>query len=123
MICVHNLDCSGANQVIFNIVQGSVHTGNIVVISPRMGPIVNQFIGSGASIRIGIVSQILSNIHDVFLIICNTIMTADIVVSMVENAYPVMWILHEWWTDEMIIENLKLRNIVGYGIKGMNNNN
>ena len=45
-------------------------------------------------------------------------MTADIVVSMAESVQPVMWILHEWWTDEMIVENLKLRNIVGYDIEG-----
>ena len=32
---------------------------------------------------------------------------------MAQRSHPVIWVLHEWWTDEMIVENLALRNIDG----------
>lgn len=38
-------------------------------------------------------------------------MTADIVVQMSERPQPVIWILHEWWDEPMIVENLRARNI------------
>ena len=83
MLCTHNLDCSGANQVILNIVQGAIHAGNVVVLSPRLGPMANRFIDCGASVRTGVLSELLRDIRDVFLVICNTIMCANIVVEIV----------------------------------------
>ena len=38
-------------------------------------------------------------------------MTADIVIKMTKRPQPVIWILHEWWDEAMIIENLRVRNI------------
>jgi hypothetical protein len=38
-------------------------------------------------------------------------MTADSVVEMTKRPQPVIWMIHEWWDDEMINENLSLRNI------------
>lgn len=58
----------------------------------------------------GDLETLLNEIRDVFCIICNTIMTAPIVVEMSNRIYPVVWILHEWWDDEMIVENLAIRN-------------
>ena len=60
--------------------------------------------------RVGNLETLLNEIRDVFCIICNTIMTAPIVVEMAARVHPVIWILHEWWDDEMIVENLKMRN-------------
>ena len=112
-ICVQNLDFNGANQVILNIVAGSVHQGNVVILSPRLGPLVSRLVDSGASVRIGEILQLLGDIRDVFCIICNTIMTARVVNTMAKRAHPVIWVLHEWWTDDMIVENLALRSMDG----------
>ena len=117
VICVQNLDFSGANQVILNTVAGTMHGGNVIVVSPRPGPIASKFVENGASIRIGIVDDVLNKISDVFLLMCNTIMTADIVCKYSNRSHPVIWILHEWWTDEMIDENLKMRNIKTLSLK------
>ena len=100
-ICVQNLDFNGANQVILNIVAGSVHQGNVVILSPRLGPLVSRLVDSGASVRIGEILQLLGDIRDVFCIICNTIMTARVVNTMANRAHPVIWVLHEWWTDDI----------------------
>ena len=113
IICVQNLDFSGANQVILNLIEGGLHEGNVIVVSPRYGPLATKFVDSGASVRTGEILMVLADIRDVYLIICNTIMTAPIVNAMHRRSHPVIWILHEWWTDEMIIENLKIRNIEG----------
>lgn len=113
VICVQNLDFSGANQVVLNIVHGRMHNSNIVVVSPKAGTFAARFVETGASIRIGnSLDAVLKDIRDVFCVLCNTIMTADIVVHMAQTVrVPTMWIIHEWWTDEMIIENLKIRNL------------
>ncbi len=80
------------------------------------GPdLMQQFSGeSGAAVRVGILEDLLNEIRDIFFIICNTIMTAIIVVEMSQRPHPVIWILHEWWwDDEMIKENLRIRNYQG----------
>jgi 5'-nucleotidase len=43
-------------------------------------------------------------------------MTANIVVEMSERPHPVIWILHEWWDDDMIVENLRIRNYEGLNL-------
>lgn len=113
VICVQNLDFSGANQVVLNIVSGRVHSSNVVVLSPKMGTFAARFVDSGAAVRVGDLDQLLQEIRDVFCIICNTIMTANIVVEYYNHPVPVIWILHEWWDDEMIVENLRIRNYKG----------
>jgi glycosyltransferase involved in cell wall biosynthesis len=43
-------------------------------------------------------------------------MTAQHVVDMAQRPHPVIWILHEWWDDEMIKENLRIRNLAGLNL-------
>ena len=38
VICVQNLDYSGANQVVLNIISGRTHESNVVVLSPKRMP-------------------------------------------------------------------------------------
>jgi hypothetical protein len=102
---------AGANQVILNIILGRMHESNVVVISPVIGSFAARFVDSGAAVRIGNITNLLMEIRDIFCIVCNTIMTADIVVDLWKRSLPVVWIIHEWWTDEMITENLKIRNL------------
>ena len=94
-----------------NIVLGRMHESNVVVMSPVIGSFAARFVDSGAAVRIGNLTNLLMEIRDVFCILCNTIMTADIVVDLWKRSLPVVWIIHEWWTDDMIIENLKIRNL------------
>jgi hypothetical protein len=110
---VQNLDFSGANQVALNIVSGHLHESNLIVLSPQMGTFASRFIESGAAIRIGNLSNLLDEIKDIFCIICNTIMTAQHVVDMAKRPHPVVWILHEWWSDEMITRNREMRKMEG----------
>lgn len=86
--------------MILNIVSGVTHNGNVVVISPRKGPISDRFIQIGAAVRIGEVYNVLADVSDCFLVLCNTIMTADIIVKLKKEPFPTVWILHEWWTDK-----------------------
>ena len=111
VICVQNLDYSGANQVILNIIVGKLHLCNVIVLSPRMGTFAARFVETGAAVRIGDLPSLLDEIKDVFCVVCNTLMCADIVVDMAKRPHPVVWIIHEWWDDEMIKENLRIRNI------------
>lgn len=83
---------------------------NVVVLSPKLGTFAARFVDSGAAVRVGDLKDLLIEIRDVFCILCNTIMTAPIVVDMASKSIPVIWILHEWWDDEMILDNLKIRN-------------
>lgn len=113
VICVQNLDFSGANQVVLNIVSGHLHESNVIVLSPKVGTFAARFVETGAAVRFGDLSSLLDEIKDVFCIICNTIMTAQHVVDMARRPHPVIWILHEWWDDNMIKENLKIRSMTG----------
>jgi len=96
-----------------NIVAGTMHEGNVVVLSPLVGPFASKFAQYGTSVRTGDLQTLLNAVRDVFCIICNTIMTAPIVIEMSRRPHPVIWILHEWWDDGMIIENLAMRNLGG----------
>lgn len=82
-----------------------------------MGTFAGRFVESGAAVRVGILEDLLDQTRDVFCIICNTIMTANIVVEMSQRPHPIIWILHEWWDDEMIQENLKIRNYSGLSLE------
>ncbi len=86
------------------------------MLSPKNGTFGARFVESGAAVRVGILEDLLNGIRDVFCIICNTIMTANIVVEMANRPLPVIWILHEWWDDEMIKENLRIRNYQGLSL-------
>lgn len=82
VVCVQNLDCSGANQIILNILNGRMHESNIIVLAPAKGPFGSRFLDSGAAVRIGEIRNLLTEIRDIVCVICNTIMTAPIVVEM-----------------------------------------
>eukprot|EP00931_Biecheleriopsis_adriatica_P114710 TRINITY_DN90622_c0_g1_i1.p1 TRINITY_DN90622_c0_g1~~TRINITY_DN90622_c0_g1_i1.p1 ORF type:complete len:715 (+),score=194.92 TRINITY_DN90622_c0_g1_i1:278-2146(+) len=49
-------------------------------------------------------------VRDVRFAICNTIMTAHIVKTLEKRGVPCVWILHEWWTKDMIPVELGKRN-------------
>jgi len=124
-------DYSGAKQVLFNIIDGRLHDSNVIILSPTMGTFAARFFELGASVRIGDINTLVQNIRDIFCIICNTIMTANIVNQMASKI-PVIWIIHgntiiiiiitiiitiintssskEWWTESEIVENLRIRN-------------
>ena len=117
LICCQNLDFSGANQVVLNIVAGTMHEGNVVILAPKLGPFASRFVECGAAVRTGNLVDLLRDIRDVFCIICNTIMTAPYVIDMAQRTYPTIWIIHEWWDDEMIHENLAIRSIDGMTVE------
>ena len=82
VFCLQNLDFSGANQVILNIVLGDVHRGNTIVLSPKIGSFAARFVDTGVSVRVGVLEDLLQAIDDVFCVVCNTIMTCHFVVTM-----------------------------------------
>ena len=110
LLCTQNLTVSGANQVLLNLVEGTVWRGNLVVLSPSIGPFAKEFSDLGASVRIGSLSALLKHVRDVRLAICNTIMTAHNVLELDSHSIPAIWILHEWWPGEMLVEELNKRD-------------
>merc|ERR550514_2048261 len=95
LLCVQNLAVSGANQVLLNLVEGCVWKGNIVLVSPSLGPFAKEFSALGVAVRIGVLGDLLRHVRDVRVAICNTIMTAHNVLECQANGIPAMWILHE----------------------------
>merc|ERR550514_117074 len=73
VLCVQNLAVSGANQVLLNLVEGCVWKGNVVLLSPSLGPFAKEFAALGVAVRIGLLSDLLNNVRDVRVAICNTI--------------------------------------------------
>lgn len=84
---------------------------NIVILSPTIGSFAARFVDTGVAVRIGDIDDLLAEIRNVFCVICNTIMTCHTVCRMAERPLPVIWILHEWWDDASIEQNLSIRNI------------
>ena len=95
--------------MLYNIIAGRLHESNVTVLSPIMGSFAARFFDLGASVKIGKISTLVTQIRDIFCIIANTIMTADVIAQM-SNKIPVIWIIHEWWNESEIIENLRIRN-------------
>lgn len=110
LLCPQNLAVSGANQVLYNIVAGNLYRGNVVLCSPVSGPFAAKFQDLGVSVRIGRLQDVLEALRDVRFAICNTIMTAHIVNDLNARGVPCAWVLHEWWTKEMISVELDKRN-------------
>ena len=85
VVVLHNFDHSGANQYIVNLIcELSIR---VVVVSPRSGPAISRFTTAGTlcSVQVGDVSEIvcaLMGSDDVLGILCNTLMTANIVVRL-----------------------------------------
>jgi glycosyltransferase involved in cell wall biosynthesis len=90
-----------------------IDQGNVVILAPKLGPFASRFVECGAAVRTGDLLDLIKDIRDVFCIICNTIMTAPYIIEMALRPHPTIWIIHEWWDDEMIRENLAIRNIGG----------
>ena len=114
VLALHNLDLSGANQVLVNIVSSSLRESNVVVLAPKLGPASQRFFDVGASIRIGDPKTILNTISDVILVLCNTIMTADIICFLKERQTPSIWVLHEFWNAGQIEQQIKMRPNVSH---------
>merc|ERR550514_492725 len=72
LLCVQNLAVSGANQVLLNLVEGTVWKGNVVLLSPTLGPFAKEFATLGVAVRIGDLDQLLKHIRDVRIALCNT---------------------------------------------------
>lgn len=110
LLCPQNLAVSGANQVLHNVVAGNLYRGNIILVSPSNGPFASKFHELGVSVRIGKLEDVLEAVRDVRFAICNTIMTAHMVKMLSKRGVPCAWVLHEWWTKEMIPVELGKRN-------------
>jgi hypothetical protein len=93
-----------------NSLKHSSHS-NIVVLSPTTGSFAARFVDTGVAVRIGDIDDLLAEIRNVFCVVCNTIMTCHTICRLAERPMPCIWILHEWWDDKAIEENLKIRNI------------
>ena len=119
VFCVQNLAISGANQVslqpprshrelapapqrvplsvyrsqvLLNLAEGCVWNGNIVLISPSTGPFGKEFAALGVGVHIGELEDVLYQIRDVRVAICNTIMTAHNVCTLHERGIPQLWV-------------------------------
>jgi len=94
-VCVHNLDVSGANEVIVNILKACAYP-NVVVISPKIGPQSDRFLQAGAAVRIGDAKKLILDgyFSDVYSVVCNSLLTADVVCAA--ERLPCIWIIHEY---------------------------
>jgi len=110
VLCTQNLAVSGANQVLLNLVEGTVWNGNVVLLSPTLGPFAKEFADLGVSVHIGTLGQLRKRITDIRLAICNTIMTAHNVLELDGCGVPQIWVLHEWWPHDMLVSELTKRN-------------
>jgi len=110
VLCVQNLAVSGANQVLLNLAEGCVWNGNIVLLSPSVGPFAKEFADLGVAVHIGELDELLAKVRDVRIAICNTIMTAHLVCALDARCIPQLWVLHEWWPGDMLVEELAKRN-------------
>ena len=124
LIVVQNLAVSGANQVLLNLVEGTVWRGNTVLLTPSLGPFAREFTDLGVSVFVGTVEELLDRVQDVRFAICNTIMTAHAVLALESRAVLSCWVLHEWWPPAIMREELEKRNdrnttpeIVGEALK------
>jgi 5'-nucleotidase len=111
LICVQNLQISGANGVLLNIIKSGFHPGNVIVLSPVKGHFVPAFQDLGVAVRVGTLSHLLENVTDIRLVICNTIMMAPNILLLAEKKIPHLWILHEWWTDDVLRSMFAKRKI------------
>jgi hypothetical protein len=136
LIFVHNLDQSGANQVILNLIQGGIQppsspppsqssqaksfllsssSSKVVVCCPKNGPFEDRLLQIGVTVLISSdIAAVIDDIKDVSSVIANTIMAAEEVVKHKSSKHrdvPIFWIIHEYWNEKLLIENLKMRNI------------
>jgi glycosyltransferase involved in cell wall biosynthesis len=86
-------------------------TRNVVVLSPKNGSFASHFTECGAAIRVGSLTSMLQDLRDISCVICNTIMTADLVLLLHTRGIPAIWILHEWWDNDMLTEQLEMRGL------------
>lgn len=110
LLCTQNLAVSGANQVLLNLVEGAFWSGPIVLLSPSIGPFAKEFADLGVAVFIGSLEALLARVSDIRLAVCNTIMTADLVVALEARGLPTIWVLHELWPPGVLEEELAKRN-------------
>lgn len=91
----------------------NLHDGEIVILSPKSGQFKPKLESLGVRILVDndLNSAISKLDNKISCCICNTIMSCHHVLEMINRQIPVLWILHEWWDDEMIEENFRMRNI------------
>ena len=111
VFCTQNLAVSGANQVLLNLLEGGFAQNRPFVVSPSDGPLRRSFSSAGALVHVGSISDALIPLRDVRIVICNTVMTADTVLFLVEHRVPHLWILHEWWPKGVLESELMKRTI------------
>lgn len=95
---------------LYFLVAGKINQ-NCVVLCPKNGNFASRFMEAGAVVKVGDVHELINEIHDILCLICNTIMTADIVLYARSLHLSVIWILHEWWDETMLSEQLSLRGM------------
>ena len=93
--------------MLLNLVEGGVWSGSIALLSPSLGPFAEFSLG--VAVHIGQIGQLLAACG-VRLAVCSAIMTAHLVLKLSERGIPAVWILHEWWPPEMMVEELGKRN-------------
>ena len=111
ILCTQNLAVSGANQVLVNLIAGNVFRGTILVVSPSDGPLRQTLIQCGVAVIIDEFERVITTTRDIRFVICNTIMTANEVLALNKLGIPHLWILHEWWTQDILEEELKKRQL------------
>jgi 5'-nucleotidase len=111
ILSTQNLAVSGANQVLINLISAGVFRGSFVVVSPSDGPLRQTFIQSGVAVIVGELERVIQTTRDIRVVICNTIMTAGEVLLLNRIGIPHLWILHEWWTPDILEQEFKKRQL------------
>ena len=89
----------GASQMMLQLVVGRVFAEKTVVLAPRLGSFAARFVEAGAAVRVGERGRLatcLREISDVLLVICNTLVTAPLVLEMLLRPQPCIFVVHEW---------------------------
>ena len=90
---VPDLDATSANESILSILQEGIDVENILIIAGHGGSMKYKFCELGAVVKIvEDAVKALQNVHDVFLVFCSTILTADVVIELTKtDRHPVLW--------------------------------
>ena len=97
--------------MLVNLVQGRFLAGTVFVISPVPGPLDRIFGEAGAVVRVREFEAAVREIRDIRVAVCNTVMTAPIILKLVARRIPHFWILHEWWDSAMLAGELQKRKM------------
>jgi glycosyltransferase involved in cell wall biosynthesis len=109
VLCVPNLEINSANELLLILVKQQIHQ-NVVVLSPCKGPLAHHFFATGCSVRVGILHVLLRQVNQVFLVICSTMMMADLTAKSCQQ-YPTILILHNYWTSNYSVAETKKASV------------